>query len=821
MLKVFKENNDSIRIVTPYLSLVIFKAGDFKGAFQVTFYNDNEMICCLNNCYASINLKYPDHDDLHHLTSKNFEYDVSIIEIRDNLGVGLNITLSPKKTSESIITFNLNFKIYESHPYLITQIIDLESQTDIYIHSISPFTIDNQSIYLSGDEFPTDLRQITWFKNGWQSWSYCSLLYGNEVDVEGPESEIFNLVYENQDNLIKGRFYSEYFTVITDLRVKNSLILGFTTFKDQFSRIILDYQVPNKVDLLTAIGCLDEINIKKSNIKSSEQFFISAKNYNKGYQGLLEYAKYVKKTNAITISKEIPVGWCSWYYYFTNISQDKMIENLNFFKQHKDIQINFIQLDDGYFNHIGDFTDRNDRFPDPLSKLFNEIKKGDFKGGIWTAPFFAVRKSELFKNHRDWFLTRNNKLLKTNFNWNSFQYSLDLSNHEVIQYLNQFFEDLLYAFDEKSKNAQNPLIEFFKIDFLHAGVPYKADYQSKVLTRAQIYRNAIQTIKKAIKDDTFLLGCGAPLGPCIGLVDAMRISGDTAPQWTGTHLETFANGRGISTANLKEALINTLYRSFMHKHFWINDPDCLMIRKTETELREEEIKLQLTIFGLSGGQILISDEMTKLSLEELNDAKLVTPPYNPIAHDPIVIDAFIAPLPSVYILETQEIIGKRFLCALINWEDHQLTKEFKIKDLLPIIEDNFQEYLLYEFWSQKVIGKFPLDSLIRLDVMPHSCLYLNIIPINQDFEDQCLFISSNAHISQGCQEIKNFAYDEENKEISLKINLPGKRKGDVWIKFPSNLKTAEGGCSLCDQKMNIWKISLDFKDTMQITLKLR
>ena len=44
-------------------------------------------------------------------------------------------------------------------------------------------------------------------------------------------------------------------------------------------------------------------------------------------------------------------------------------------------------------------------------------------------------------------------------------------------------------------------------------------------------RAGYDAIRRGAGDDAFILGCGAPLGTCIGVVDGMRIGPDVAPSW--------------------------------------------------------------------------------------------------------------------------------------------------------------------------------------------------------------------------------------------------------------------------------------------------
>lgn len=815
MLEIIQESQEVIEISNGKFSFKFYKIGYMQGFYEVVFLDK----VALRDCYCNIMTHNRKSGDLIEFKSTQTSYISTIIEITNKSGMGLNLTFTPLQTDNLEILFSIQVQIFEDQDFFLISLIDIEDKTSLkrQIHSISPLTIKNNNLWLNGLTSATNLEKISWFKNGFQSWSPCSLLFGSERDVMGPSTEIFNLTFDNQDYNIQGRFYSECSTAITDLSSDNSLIMGFVTNKDQFTRIIIDYENSIDLKLLTAFGCMDGVDLHDSSIKSSETLFIGFKTQNQGYYGLIEYAKVVKSLLNESLITEIPVGWCSWYYYFTDITETDMIMNLEFFTKHEEIPIDFIQLDDGYFTKIGDYLDIDqDKFPNKLTYLFSQIKKNGFKSGIWTAPFFAVRTSNLFKSHRDWFITRNNKPLKVHFNWNSFQYALDLSRYEVLDYISELFNKFFHI-------NTTLTMDFFKIDFLHAAVPYNATYSKKNLTRSQILHQGVRKIRETITRKSFLLGCGAPLGPCVGLVDAMRISGDTAPIWDAGFTEQYPNDKGIENTSLKSALKNIIYRSFMHNYFWINDPDCLMIRRKSTKLTLDEIRLQMTIFGLSGGQILISDDMNALSREEIDDAKLLIPPYNPDDFDPIVIDAFHSHLPTLYMRETNEIIGHRFLIAIINWNDNNENRSIAISKLIGKSPEIKQEYLIFNFWKKEILGIFKLEDTLNLsELAPHSCAYLSIIPINKDCENGIIIISSNLHISQGCYEIKSFEYYEQDSKISLKVSVLGKRNGQIYLKLPLNKKIIryESNYEKVDDAQNVWKIDVEVENESIIDINL-
>ena len=96
--------------------------------------------------------------------------------------------------------------------------------------------------------------------------------------------------------------------------------------------------------------------------------------------------------------------------------------------------------------------------------------------------------------------------------------------------------------------------------------------------------------------DAFWSGCGQPIFPSVGLVDANRISGDVGPVWHGD-------------LSQEPTLRDTTNRHYMHNIFWQNDPDCVLIRDFHHELTDVEIEGLGLYAGMSGGLFLTSDPL--------------------------------------------------------------------------------------------------------------------------------------------------------------------------------------------------------------------
>jgi alpha-galactosidase len=80
------------------------------------------------------------------------------------------------------------------------------------------------------------------------------------------------------------------------------------------------------------------------------------------------------------------------------------------------------------------------------------------------------------------------------------------------------------------------------------------------------YRSGLALVRDVLGPEVYLVGCGAPMLPSIGLVDAMRVSPDT-----------FHEGGEDGSAGLR-GLMPLVARGWQQGRLWVNDPDCVVAR---------------------------------------------------------------------------------------------------------------------------------------------------------------------------------------------------------------------------------------------------
>ena len=317
---------------------------------------------------------------------------------------------------------------------------------------------------------------------------------------------------------------------------------------------------------------------------------------------LSEWAALTGIEAAARTRSDPPFGWCSWYQYFTEVTADDVVANLRLAAEH---ELGLVQIDDGWQRSIGEWSGTSERFGMPIGDLADHIRQQGLSAGIWTAPFLAVEGSPLATANPSWLVTNEAGRPRTALHhggWGGRVYALDLSQASVIEHLAAQFTDLAeMGFD------------YFKIDFLHAGMVPGQRRGSDGRTRTEYFTDALSAIRGAIGDTAYLLGCGSPLAPAVGLVDGMRLSEDVAPHWgPGDHFPGWSES-SVGTANAIEASVR---RAPLHRRWYAGDPDCVLLRPSDTDLTNtERHSLVATVAG-TGGFTVLSDDLRRYGAAE-------------------------------------------------------------------------------------------------------------------------------------------------------------------------------------------------------------
>jgi len=256
----------------------------------------------------------------------------------------------------------------------------------------------------------------------------------------------------------------------------------------------------------------------------------------------------------------------------------------------------------------------------------------------------------------------------------------------------------------------------------------------------------------------------------------MRIGPDTAPRWHPHYNGLRVPGPdGEVLPATASAIRITLERVWMSPALWINDPDCLLLRDSETHLSLDEIRALASTVGLTGGMALVSDRMAQLNQERLDMLARLLPPMRERAQPNSYFERGI---PERVTARIERSWGSWLLAGIFNADGRKRLVSLKWSDLgLPN-----GRYHAVEFWSGRYLGQS--ESGVDLTLPRHGAAALAIHRVTGEPQ----VIGSTFHISQGAVEFEDVRYDPLCQLLSWKVRLGRRASGSFILWLPSGFR---------------------------------
>jgi Melibiase/Alpha galactosidase C-terminal beta sandwich domain len=558
---------------------------------------------------------------------------------------------------------------------------------------------------------------------------------------------------------------------------------------------------------------------------------------------------------------EVPVGWISWYEYFSHVTEKEIVENARAVaKYYKPFGLKYCLVDAGWQAEGdgekgspigGDWNAWNDKFPHGMKWLADQIHANGLYAGLWLSAF-GNADAQFYEIHPDWFLhdaTGSGKL----GTWFG-TYVADFSNPALKKYLYDTYRD----------HALNWGYDYFKLDGENDTRDIWAEHRARAydptLEANTAFRQTLSLIRQAMdsKPGVFFSACG-PAYPteAIGIAQAGRLAGGVV-----------GDGEPSSFRGVREALAGIRRGYYTHNIAWYGDPDALVVRPP---LTLEEAQTWTSILGLTGQVLMLGDDEMKLPAERRDMVRKIMPvaDITPMDLYPFETDR------PIWVLHFERRFGSWAVAGLFNWDEganempagmqpgaakilirddlllgtsHEYGEQLAISSKLDYAEKQNQslattsvkphglqllplpsylnppaprkivlnfakagvgpahDYLLFDFWKQKFLGKVRGEYSVELP--PHDC---QVISIRPDVGHPQL-MGTDRHITMGGVEIANEVWVAARKQLRIKVSLVQN--------YPTTLTIYTAGATLKAQPSAEARITALARegDTVRVTL---
>ncbi|RLM54078.1 alpha-galactosidase [Halobellus sp. Atlit-31R] len=573
------------------------------------------------------------------------------------------------------------------------------------------------------------------FVHGYQSWSpTATLRLDDRFPPETPKSRPQMVDLVAPDDALTSH-------AVTALAGDpGTLTLGFLDHASSLTRF--DIRTATDTDgetALSAVCPLDGISVGPGERRESATLRIDAGRSTTA--GLESLAAAVGERMGARVPASAPTGWCSWYHYFTDVTAADVSTNVADLDDWG-VDLDVVQIDDGYETAFGDWRTLAAGF-ESMRDLRDDVAAAGHDPGLWLAPFYVQADSDLAREHPEWLLTAGGEPVDAGARHGP-MYALDTTHPEVTAWLRETFATVVEEWG----------FEYLKLDFLYAAA-LPGDRHADV-TRAEAYRHGLETIRDAV-GEAFILGCGAPGFPSVGLVDAMRIGPDTAPYWR-------RDGDSASQPAHENAVRNVLNRQFCHRRLWLNDPDCQLVRET-TELTVAERESFAALVALTGGSNFLSD-----AVAEIDDAgrRLFERTLPPVA-DGDVRGIGDREFPDCVVCD-RPADGSAAVAAF-NWSDETRRLRVDPREHVAGDSDPDADPTALAWTALGPAGE--TDGLARgpieREVAPHGCLLVHCALAPE--EDRPSLVGAD-HLANGAAQVTAVEWDAGALSVTLDADAP-------------------------------------------------
>lgn len=447
-----------------------------------------------------------------------------------------------------------------------------------------------------------------------------------------------------------------------------------------------------------------------------------------------------------------PAGWCSWYYYYLNITEAEVVKNTDWLADNlKPYGCEWVQIDDGWQGRGTGFGSNRDwfiiserDFPHGMRWSAAYIRAKGLRPGLWCIPFtqsdtaYFLENPELFV-HREDGSSPGDRTEPSPHEWMP-------EEERVFEWAGRYFVDPTGPEGDKYLRALFNLLckewgyDYIKIDAqaMMAGLyeQYRKQLADPSLDGDRTYRAGLESIRAVMGPARFLLNCAEGWASC-GLCDGVRIGGDVSASWAG----------------MQQAIESTMRWLYLNSIAFYTDPDAVCVRDP---LPLAQAEVWATLVGITGQVLMTSDKMYELPDERVEILRRIFPVADIHPMELYPLDP--KNKPGIFDLKVQHpTAGEWDVVALFNW-DEQNPKLFQLNPGrlgLPA-----GEYVCLDGRSGEFLHHG--EGILSVQVPATACKVVTYWPVG----DRPDFVGSNRHLTQGADDLISIKWDEKRLRLS-------------------------------------------------------
>ena len=549
-------------------------------------------------------------------------------------------------------------------------------------------------------------------------------------------------IFSDYVDVVRGQSSSQWNLAMLNPHTGQSVIAGFLTHTTAYTQIAVDDAGAGKESdafgLFRAECVYDPpVTLEPGGTLTSEILYVAV-----GEQSPLEGLERYGRAVAAFYGKPkepafLPHGWDPWSTELrANISEAALLEDLDVLdKELKRYGYDTFAIDDGWEVARGDW-EANERFPQGMKWLADEIHRRGLHATLWISPFIAAKDSALAKEHPEWMREANRR---GRLVMGDDQYIIDVTAPGAYEWV----RDLAHKITQEW--GYDGIVEADFVYFLL----FADHYHDTARTGVEVLRLGMQALREGMGRDDFLMAT-VPHMVTGQLANGIRVGTDCAPIW---HSKVRTGPWGAVDALTQAA------RRYYFDPLFAMDQDCLFFGKPETRARwdvesepmltRDQQRAWLTGAAMTGGVVKIGDRYSRLDAEELGMMRKIMPVLEQPARP---IDLFEQYSPRIWALPVQGADGDLLLVGAFNWDEKNSQTVSLDFNTLGLGSANY--YAVFEFWSQKYYGA--AKGQLNVQLTPASMGLYGL----RAFRDRPMLLSSDRHYAMGQLEFTDITWDD-------------------------------------------------------------